>query len=660
MRSYLAALEPSGRNVLKEHAGKEAGDIRRAICELPIDEFFADVVFALGQSTLEPIDWMNTREPNQAHQLIARLVESLDISTVLTANFDRLLEKKLPGFESVLLMKRRSRTGEYEVIGSPNMPVVPYTPTYMDPSLKRVFHLHGTSLRTRLEITPGTTSLPFDHFDQANLAERLGGTTLLVVGSSGGWDYDILAVLKLCDIAQVLWICHDDCRTITEGEVPRPWLEFFDRRAEAIKGDTTRILAELARVEHEEVVAGGVSEFEEYVVGHFKDCETKRKLYTWAVLVNKVLRGDVANSILYELEKEPTERIEQDEEEIEKERKYLAAVKDADSLTMHDGRRITPEQFMSEYENKKRVYARMREGFWQVMIARTRTVAMSRDPRYENNKREAVEFLRDQVLKELEKILPYESIGPQEMVEFKWITREWMLAHESAGILYYEDGNANSAIVHLNLALRICRNEEDRYRIQKTMIIVNCILKFRDLLNVGEAEEVKALLENRAAEIDDHKADKLMMTADQVFFAGGRIQALEVYEGITQRWPDNVLACLNYSNMLRTMLDFRGALSELDRCLKERPYDYRLHCNKGYALNELGRQREAIPVLEKALELCGRDKHAWVNLGNSYYETNRLREALDKYQQALTCDPDFEIAHTNKENTLRRLAKRIW
>lgn len=48
MRSYLTALEPSGRNVLKEHAGKEAGDIRRAICELPIDEFFADVVFALG------------------------------------------------------------------------------------------------------------------------------------------------------------------------------------------------------------------------------------------------------------------------------------------------------------------------------------------------------------------------------------------------------------------------------------------------------------------------------------------------------------------------------------------------------------------------------------------------------------------------------------
>lgn len=603
---------------------------------------------------------MNTREPNQAHQLIARLVESLDISTVLTANFDRLLEKKLPGFESVLLMKRRSRTGEDEVLGSPNMPVASYTPTYMDPSLKRVFHLHGTSLRTRLEITPGATSLPFDHFDQANLAERLGGATLLVVGSSGGWDYDILAVLKQCDIAQVLWVCHDDCRTITEGEVPRPWLEFFDGRAEAIKGDTTRILAEFTRVEHEEVVAGGVSEFEEYVVGHFKDCETKRKLYTWAVLVNKVLRGDVANSILYELEKEPAARIEQDEEEIEKERKYLAAVKNADSLTMHDGRRITPEQFMSEYENKKRVYARMREGFWQVMIGRTRTVAMSRDPRYENNKKEAVEFLRDQVLGELEKILPYESIGPQEMAEFKWITREWMLAHESAGILYYEDGNANSAIVHLNLALRICRSEEDRYRIQKTMIIVNCILKFSDLLNVGETEEVKALLENRAAEVDDHKADKLMMTADQVFFAGGRIQALEVYEGITQRWPDNVLACLNYSNMLRTMLDFRGALRELDRCLKERPYDYRLLCNKGYALNELGRQRDAIPVLEKALELCGRDKHAWVNLGNSYYETNRLREALDKYQQALNCDPDFEIAHTNKENTLRRLAKRIW
>ncbi len=661
MRSYLAALNPSGRNLLKEHAGKEAEDIRHAICELPIDEFFTDVMFALGKSTLDPIDWMNTREPNQAHQLIARLVDSLDIQTVLTANFDQLLEKKLLGFESVVFMKRRSRTGQDAVLGSPKMPEAQHTQSYMDPSLKKVFHLHGTSLRTRIEITPGATSLPFDHFDHANLSERLGGATLLVVGSSGGWDYDIIDVLKRCDISQVLWVCHDNCRTITEdGEVPRPWLEFFNTRSGAITGDTTRILAELARVEYEEVVAGGVSEFEEYVVDHFKKCKNKRKLYTLAVLVNKVFRGDVALSILDELEKEPTECFEQDEKEIEKEHKFLAAVKNADSITMHDRRRITPEQYMREYESKKRVYARMKEGFWHVTIGRAKAVAMSRDPRYENNKKDAVEFLRDHVLNELEKILPYENIGIRELADFKWITREWMLVHESMGILNYEDGNATSAIVHLNQALKICRNEEDRYRIHNTMIIVDCILKFNDLLNVSDTKAVKALLDNRAAELDNNIADKLMMAADKVFFSGGRIQALEVYKGITQRWPSNVLACLNYSNMLRTMLDFMGALRELDRGLKERPDDYRLLCNKGYALNGLGRQRDAICVLEMALELCGHDKHAWVNLGNSYYETNRLREALDKYQQALNCDPDFETARTNKENTLRRLAKQIW
>ena len=112
--------------------------------------------------------------------------------------------------------------------------------------------------------------------------------------------------------------------------------------------------------------------------------------------------------------------------------------------------------------------------------------------------------------------------------------------------------------------------------------------------------------------------------------------------------------------MLRVLREFKHSLGELDRCLKIKPDDYRLICNKGYALNELGRQREAIGVLKKALKICNSDKHAWVNLGNSYYEINRLREALDKYQQALDCDPDFEVATINKEKTLMRLAKRIW
>ena len=661
MRSYLTALDPPGRNVLKVHAGQEAENIRSAICELPIDEFFADVILALGKETLEPIDWMSTREPNQAHRLIAKLVESLDITTVLTPNFDKLLEKKLVGFESVTIMKGRSRTYEDGVLSGLNVPDASNKPLYLDPSFKRVFHLHGTSLRGRIEITPGATAVAFDHFDHANLAERLCGTTLLVVGSSGSWDYAILDILKRCDIAQVLWVCHNNNHKITEGVVPQPWLDFFDGRVVAIRGNTTMILAELAQEEYQDIEAGDVAEFEANVVDHFNAYESRGKLYIWAVLANKVMRGDVANSILSELEQKFWKPSKQDEKELAEERKFLKAIKKTDSLTMKDGRRITPEQFLREYEGKKSINIQSTEKIWEVIIGRTRAVAMSRDQRNGGKKKESIAFLKGEVIAKLEKIIPFNIVALQKLSKKTWAAREWLLVQESLGVLHFEDGNTDSAIDRLSQALQICRNEDDRYRIQSTIVAVECARGLDDLFGVSGFEELQAIFDDRKIEIDPQKVEKLIKTTDQLYFtAGRRIQALRLYKTITQRWPDNVDACLNYSNILRVLREFKHSLGELDRCLKIKPDDYRLICNKGYALNELGRQREAIGVLKKALKICNSDKHAWVNLGNSYYEINRLREALDKYQQALDCDPDFEVAKINKEKTLMRLAKRIW
>jgi len=285
---------------------------------------------------------------------------------------------------------------------------------------------------------------------------------------------------------------------------------------------------------------------------------------------------------------------------------------------------------------------------------------MSRRPSKEYSQQRVIEFFTNSVIAELEGILPYDSIGPKETAEFTWITREWMLAKESLGIFYLEDSRERQALECFDAALKICANEEDRHRITMTRVVCGCRLSIYDLLEIDETCEIETFLENKAEEIDQTKVKRLMGIADKCFFAGGIKTALTLYKSITERWPSNVDACLNYSNMLRATGSYAEAAEELERCLEKVPRDSRLLCNKGYALNELGRQRDAIPALEAALDVCPTDKHAWNNLGNSFYETMRLRKALDCFQRALRCDPDFSTANVNKRNTLRRLAGQVW
>jgi len=361
MDAYLDALELPGGRVLSRHAGEESGTIRKQICDLPADEFFADIVFALGKEALAPLDWMHQRAPNQSHALVARLVSEYGVTTLLTPNYDCLLERELPGFKTVSLMKRRSRDSQDEVVGYPSITRAGDQPEYLSPAVGAVFHLHGTDLLTRLEITPGATSIPFDHFDHANLAVRLGGATLLVVGSSGEWDNDLLNLLKRCDIGQVLWVKHSRKEEVVPAELPRPWRQFFEDKATAVVGNTTQILAALAGQElSTEDEDGGIGEFRDHVVGHFKKCDPKKKLHTWVVLANKVMRGDIADSILDDVEKEPIRHESVEEDALEDEKKFLAAIQLADYLTMSDGREITPDQFISEYNTKKEIYERAR------------------------------------------------------------------------------------------------------------------------------------------------------------------------------------------------------------------------------------------------------------------------------------------------------------
>jgi tetratricopeptide (TPR) repeat protein len=77
--------------------------------------------------------------------------------------------------------------------------------------------------------------------------------------------------------------------------------------------------------------------------------------------------------------------------------------------------------------------------------------------------------------------------------------------------------------------------------------------------------------------------------------------------------------------------------------------------NKGGSLYTLGRYEEAIPCLDKALELDPRYSNAWTNKGNSLDNLGHHEEAILCYDKALELDPSDAAAWYNKGTSRHRL-----
>lgn len=70
--------------------------------------------------------------------------------------------------------------------------------------------------------------------------------------------------------------------------------------------------------------------------------------------------------------------------------------------------------------------------------------------------------------------------------------------------------------------------------------------------------------------------------------------------------------------------------------------------NKGRALAELGKFREALECLDRALELDRNDPEIWINRGAMFAQLERYDEELDAYDHALELNPNYSEAWYNK------------
>jgi tetratricopeptide (TPR) repeat protein len=93
-------------------------------------------------------------------------------------------------------------------------------------------------------------------------------------------------------------------------------------------------------------------------------------------------------------------------------------------------------------------------------------------------------------------------------------------------------------------------------------------------------------------------------------------------------------------NLYSCYLDYDGALAELGLASKTLPNDYRIFELAGLIKNRQGKFKEAVPELERAMELDPRNIYRLEQLAMSYWLIDDYSRAKQVYERALVIEPN--------------------
>jgi tetratricopeptide (TPR) repeat protein len=133
-------------------------------------------------------------------------------------------------------------------------------------------------------------------------------------------------------------------------------------------------------------------------------------------------------------------------------------------------------------------------------------------------------------------------------------------------------------------------------------------------------------------------------------------QAILLLNRIIQQTPErsDAIALKAYAlNKLANSLQewkYSGhALEHADRALALNPNDDIALTSKGWALIDLGRAQEAIPVLEQATAVNPHNEYAWYNLAWAQYLTGNPAASTGSIKRALQVSPGNDVIERGKE-----------
>jgi tetratricopeptide (TPR) repeat protein len=136
---------------------------------------------------------------------------------------------------------------------------------------------------------------------------------------------------------------------------------------------------------------------------------------------------------------------------------------------------------------------------------------------------------------------------------------------------------------------------------------------------------------------------------------GNPREALKAFDSAVKLAPTFPEAHCNRGAALQELGRLEEALSAEERALRHRPDYATAHFNRGNILKELGRPDEALAAYDRALK----QKPVWaevhLNRGLTLIDKNRLVEALAAFRQAAALQPNMVPAHLGRANAHHRL-----
>jgi 2-polyprenyl-3-methyl-5-hydroxy-6-metoxy-1,4-benzoquinol methylase len=139
-----------------------------------------------------------------------------------------------------------------------------------------------------------------------------------------------------------------------------------------------------------------------------------------------------------------------------------------------------------------------------------------------------------------------------------------------------------------------------------------------------------------------------------VLFNSGRHAELEARTRLLiEQYPDSGFAW----KVLSVALQFQGkeALPVLQKAVELLPGDAEVHNNLGLALNGPERRNDAVACFRRAVKINPAYADAYCNLGAALKELGQLDEAAASFRRALEIKPDFPDVRTNLGITLHAI-----
>ena len=146
---------------------------------------------------------------------------------------------------------------------------------------------------------------------------------------------------------------------------------------------------------------------------------------------------------------------------------------------------------------------------------------------------------------------------------------------------------------------------------------------------------------------------KAIAMAGKLFAEGKYAQAQRVCAQIIEARPGNADAHNIHGVALNALGKPREAIVSLKRAVKLAPAAASIHANLGEVMRQAGQRKEARNSLETAVELDPKNSQALNNLGIICYEEGKFEAAIEYYRRALAVRPTMAEAHNNLGNALR-------